>query len=320
MKQASPLISIIVPLHNEATGLVRFHQALQAQLEALPAYAFEIIYCNDGSTDATLKTLHDLAKEQANVRVVSLSRNFGKEVAVTAGLRVADGLAAITIDGDGQHPVELLPEFITQWQNGSKVVVGVRSDQGQSSGVKRLGSRFFYRIMGVLTKATLQPNATDYRLIDRVIIEEFSLLTERNRITRGLIDWLGYEQSFVTFAAKPRLHDDPAYSSQKLLKLAIDSIVSHSSIPLYSVAILGVVVLPLSVLLGLVMVLDALLGDPFGWNVTGSGYLAVVLLFLSSIILMAQGVMGLYLTHIHSETQNRPLYVVDVSASRRLEK
>lgn len=319
MKQASPLISVIVPLHNEATGLARFHSSLRKLLDQQSAYDFEIIYCNDGSTDASLEILQSLSKQDQAVRVVSLVRNFGKEMAITAGLRQARGLAAITLDGDGQHPIEILPEFIAKWQSGSKVVVGLRPQSGYSKMLRRTGSLLFHKIIGIMAHVALMPNATDYRMIDRVVIDEFNQLTEHNRISRGLIDWLGYKQAHIVFMAKPRKHDDSAYSSGKLFKLAIDSIISLSSSPLYLVAIVGVIILPLSVLLGVVLLANFLLGDPFGWNVTGSGYLSVVLLFMSSLILMTQGIFGLYLTHIHSEAQNRPLYIVDKSASHGLD-
>lgn len=319
MKHSSPLISVIVPLHNEAAGLERFHQALREQLLTLREFQFEVIYCDDGSVDGTSGVLHEISKDDAIVRVVSLSRNFGKELAITAGLRHAQGVAAIALDGDGQHPIELLPEFIAKWQAGAKVVVGLRSERGQATALKRIGSKVFSRIIRFTTRLQFMPNATDYRLVDRVVIDEFNMLTEHNRISRGLIDWLGYEQSYITFTPKPRLHDQPAYSFSKLSKLAVDSIISLSSSPLYVVAIIGAIILPISIILGLVMIFDALAGDPFGWEVTGSGYLAVALLFLSSLILMTQGIIGLYLMHVHSETQNRPLYIIDKANSRRLD-
>lgn len=318
MASSRSLITIVVPVYNEAAGLERFHAALTEQLAELPDYVFEVIYCNDGSTDGTLKQLLQLAEANSNIRVLSLSRNFGKEAATTAGLRAAKGKAVITLDADGQHPIELLPTFLERWQAGVPVVIGLRTDNQSAGFMKRWGSKLFYGLFNRFTGMALVPNATDYRLIDARVNAEFCKLSERNRITRGLIDWLGYQRVYIRFRAKPRLHGDAPYSFRKLFKLAIDSAISLSSSPLYVTAYIGVIVLPLSLLLGLVMVVDALLGDPFNWHATGGAYVLVLILFLIGILLMSQGIIGLYLSHIHSETQNRPLYVIDEAASRQL--
>ncbi len=316
--KASPLLSLVVPLYNEQAGLAAFHAALTKQLQTLPAYHFEIIYCDDGSTDETLSRLQKLAKTNKRIRLISLSRNFGKEIATAAGIQLARGEAIITLDADGQHPIELLPKFIKRWQAGSKVVIGLRLANRQEGLIKRWGSRLFYKLFNRLTRLKLVPGATDYRLIDRTVQAEFNRMTERNRITRGLIDWLGYKRVYIRFTAKPRLHDQAGYSFKKLCKLAIDSVISLSSSPLYGMAYIGAVVLPISLLLGLSMLVNAALGDPLSWHVTGSAFLIVLLLFLIGLIMMSQGIIGLYLSHIHSETQNRPLYIIDREASIRL--
>lgn len=312
------LISIVLPLYNEQTGIAYFHKALKTQLSMIKGYQFEIIYCDDGSTDGSIETLHKLAKKDIRIRVVCLSRNFGKEIATTAGMQLAKGEAIITLDSDAQHPVELLSEFIAHWENGSKVVIGLRTASNQESVFKRLTSRIFYKCFNVLTGIKLMPGATDYRLIDKTVQADFARLTERNRITRGLIDWLGYEQTYIMFTAKPRLHDSPAYSYRKLMKLAIDSVISLSSSPLYITAYIGAIVLPLSLLLGLAMALNAIVGDPLSWDATGGAFLSVFILCLVGILLVSQGVIGLYLSHIHSEAQNRPLFIIDRETSRRI--
>jgi glycosyltransferase involved in cell wall biosynthesis len=312
------LISVVVPVFDEQAGIAGFHASLTEVLDKLSGLKAEIIYCDDGSTDGTLEKLHELSKKDDRVRLVRLSRNFGKELATTAGINEARGAAVVTIDADGQHPVELLPEFVKKWQDGSRVVLGLRTDSRQAGFTKRIGSKLFYRLFSRFTKVRLVPGATDYRLIDKVVRDDFVRLTEHNRITRGLIDWLGYERSFVSYAEKPRLHDSASYSFRKLGKLAIDSVISLSSSPLYITAWIGAIVLPLSALLGLVMIIDKLLSDPLHWHATGGAYVSVLVLFLIGILLMSQGIIGLYLSHIHSETQNRPLYVIDREASVRL--
>lgn len=318
MASSTPLVSLVMPVYNEGVGLERFHTALTHQLQLLPGFAFELLYCNDGSTDSTMATLVRLSLQDKRIRLISLSRNFGKEVATTAGLHQARGAAVITMDADGQHPVELLPVLINRWQHGARVVIGLRTANQHEGLVKRYGSRLFYGLFNRLTGMELVPAASDYRLIDQTVNADFRRLTEHNRITRGLIDWLGYRRQYVRFRAKPRLHGDASYSFKKLFKLAIDSAISLSSSPLYITAYIGAVVLPLSVLLGLVMAVNAVLGDPLAWHATGGAYVLVLVLCLIGILLMSQGIIGLYLSHIHSDAQNRPLYIIDTAASRRL--
>lgn len=314
----SPMLSIVVPLYNEQASLPSFHESLIDQLVMLKPHDFEIIYCNDGSHDRTLQLLDDLAAADQQIRIVSLTRNFGKEIATTAGLQLAAGQAVMTIDADGQHPVELLPEFIKRWQAGSKVVIGLRSSNDNEGFTKRIGSKLFYSFWRRITGLSLVPGATDYRLIDQTVLADFLRLSEHNRITRGLIDWLGYDREYIDFHAKARLQGTASYSVRKLFKLAIDSMISLSSSPLFATAFIGALVLPVSVFLGLVMVVDKLTGDPLQWHTTGGAYVLVLVLFLIGILLMSQGIIGLYLSHIHSETQNRPLYIIDKEASTRL--
>lgn len=307
----SPLLSVVVPLYNEQTALAAFHGSLIEQLDKLPGINFELIYCNDGSTDYTADMVRELHAHDERVKLLSLTRNFGKEVALTAGINVATGEAVLMLDADGQHPVELIPEFVRRWQGGSKVVVGVRKSNARVGLVKRLGSKLFYGLYAKFTGMKLKPGSTDYRLIDKTVQQDFNRITQRNRITRGLIDWLGYEPDFIEFHAKERIAGDIRYSLRKLIKLAIDSAVSLSVSPLYFTAYLGAIVLPVSVLIGLSMIVDAFLGDPLNWRATGSAYIAVLLLFLVGVLMISQGIIGLYLSHIHTEAQNRPLYVVD---------
>jgi len=315
----SGLVSVVVPLYNESAGFEAFHASLVGVLDKQPdGLSYEIIYCNDGSSDGTLDKLQAVAKHNKAVRVLSLSRNFGKELATTAGMHEAHGDAVLTLDADGQHPVELIPEFIKRWRAGSKVVVGIRTANQKEGFVKRYGSKLFYGLFGKLTGMKLTPGLSDFRLIDCTVQQDFVRMTERNRITRGLIEWLGYPREYIYFKANARLVGDAGYSFHKLLKLAIDSAVSLSISPLYITAYIGVVVLPVSVLLGVGMLLNALIGDPFHLNITGSAYVIVLILFLVGVLLVSQGIIGLYLSHIHTEAQNRPLYVVDKHNSVRI--
>lgn len=313
----SPFLSIVVPVYNEGAGLELFQKSLVDVLEKLNK-SYEIIYCDDGSTDNTAALVRRWCDIDDHIKLIKLSRNFGKEIAVTAGVHTAHGKAIITIDGDGQHPVELIPEFIKHWEAGSKVVVGLRSANQREGLVKRYGSKLFYKLFSQLAGTKLVPGATDFRLIDRAVQQEFIKMTERNRITRGLVDWLGYKRDYIKFTANPRLAGQAGYSFKKLSKLAIDSVISLSISPLYVSAYLGAVVLPISALLGIFMVFNALIGDPLGLHATGSAYLMVLVLFLVGVLLVSQGIIGLYLSHIHTETQNRPLYIIDTQESANL--
>ncbi len=311
---AKPQLSVIVPVFNEQAGIKQFHKSLHAVLETLQM-TYEVIYCNDGSTDNTLALVKVIAQQDTSVRFISLSRNFGKELAVTAGIHAATGQAILTLDADGQHPVGRIPEFVAAWQAGAQVVVGVRTANQHQGLLKGIGSKFFYRLFNRFSGAQLVPGSTDFRLIDHAVQQEFMRLTERNRITRGLIDWLGFEQEHIYFAADKRIAGEATYSFGRLLKLSIDSVVSLSVSPLYMVAYIGVIVLPVSLLLGLVMALNALIGDPLQLHATGSAYIAVFTLCLVGILMVSQGIIGLYLSHIHAESQNRPLYIIDQSKS-----
>lgn len=312
------VLSVVVPLYNESAGLERFHNDLVAAVETAVGQDYEVIYCNDGSSDHTAQLVHDFRKANSRVKLMSFSRNFGKEIATTAGIHHASGQAILTIDADGQHPIDRIPEFVDTWQSGRKVVIGLRTGNQNEGPLKRYGSKLFYMIFNRLTGMKLVAGASDFRLIDRSIQQEFSRMTERNRITRGLIDWLGYKPAYIHFRANPRLSGDASYTFSKLVKLAVDSVISLSLSPLYISAYIGAVVLPLASIIGLFMVIDALVGDPLGVHATGSAYLVVLLLFLVGVLLLSQGIIGLYLSHIHTETQNRPLYVIDNEISEGL--
>ena len=318
MSKEPVIISFVVPVHNESTGLLDFHESFLGVIRKDVKDQYELIYIDDGSSDDSAEIISKLASSDHSVELIKFSRNFGKEIAITAGIHQATGQAIIMLDSDGQHPVELIPQFISHWKAGSKVVIGVRSANQKEGFIKRYGSKLFYGFFNRSTGMRLMPRATDFRLIDKAIQHEFKLMTERNRITRGLIDWLGYDRDYIEFKASPRLSGEAGYSFKKLFKLAIDSAISLSISPLYITAYIGAVILPLSTLLGLFMLVNLVLGDPTHLHATGTAYLMVLVLFLVGILLLSQAIIGLYLSHIHTETQNRPLYVIDQENSKNL--
>lgn len=314
------LISIVVPMYNESEGLELFHNKhLIPAIEKLKKYSFEIIYVNDGSRDDTLSILSKIAQKNSIVRVVNLSRNFGKEIATTAGISVSKGDATIIMDGDGQHPPSILSKFIEEWRRGAQVVVGIRSKNEKEGLIKRFGSKVFYTIFNSTSGAEMVPRSTDYRLIDKVVRVEFLKFTERNRITRGLIDWLGFKREYVTFTAPARLAGVASYKTSQLIKLALNSFVSLSLKPLFFFGWVGVVITSLSLFLGLFIVIEQLiLKDPMQLYFTGTAMLGILMSLLIGLVLISQAIMATYLSHVHVQTQDRPLFVIDLTNSQNL--
>ncbi len=304
------LISIIVPIYNEAESAPLLYAAFQDVLQKLP-YHFEIIFVDDGSSDNSVELLSRLAEADSGVRLVELARNFGKEVATTAGLHAAQGDAALMIDADLQHPPELIGDFIKKWEDGADVVVGVRQKCRSDSQLHRLCSKLFYKILNLISETNITPDATDFRLVDRMVIDAYNRFTERNRLTRGLIDWLGFRRDYVYFKANPRSQGQAGYSYRRLIQLAIRSFVSHSLFPLRLAGYLGALLMLLAGPVGVFVLIEKYyLGDPWGLSVTGSATLGIVLVFLVGIILVCLGLIALYVESIHAEVVNRPLYVV----------
>ena len=306
------IISIIVPVYNEEENIPLLYNKFAVVGEEIrEKYGLEIIFINDGSTDGGQQILSDLSDSDDRVKYVELSRNFGKEVALTAGINSCHGSACIMIDGDLQHPVELIPEFIKRWEEGAETVIGVREDNRSGDKIKRAGSSLFYKIINRIASVNIMPGATDFRLLDRIIIDEFNKFTERNRISRGLMDWLGFKREYIYFKVQERDRGQPGYSFFKLLRLAMNSFVSLSLFPLKIAGYLGLVITTISGLMGLFIVIEKfILGDPMALNFSGPAMLAVFIMFLVGIILSCLGLMALYIASIHAEVVNRPLYVV----------
>jgi dolichol-phosphate mannosyltransferase len=310
------LISVIVPVYNEALGLKNFHQSLLKILDTKLSSAYELIYCDDGSTDATPALVHSWHTTNPYVMLLRLSRNFGKESVLSAGIAAARGEAILMLDGDGQHPVQAIPQFIDAWKQGAKVVIGIRRSGDHDSRLKLLSSRVFYSLFNRLSMQKMQPGSTDFRLIDKTVQKAFMDLPETDRLTRGLIDWLGFKRVYIDYEAEPRKYGSASYSKRKLFGLAVNSLVSLSPTPLYLSGYLGVVITFLSFLLGCTVLIEQLLlGDPLHWKFTGTAMLGILTLFLVGLVLISQGVMSLYLSSIHGQSKRRPLYIVDYDES-----
>lgn len=313
------LISIVVPVYNESVGIAEFHRTLQHAIQPINDVAFEIIYVDDGSNDTTVQIIHSLSSSDDTVRLLCLSKNFGKESALAAGIATAQGDAIITIDGDGQHPVAIIKDFITAWQKGAQVVIGVRQNDGTDDTVKTFGSKLFYKLFNMMSGQKIVPGSTDFRLISRQVQQAFLQLTESDRMTRGLIDWLGFKRAYISFTTLTRKNGNASYSRRKLVGLASNSFVSMTPMPLYIFGWIGVIITFFSLVLGLTVTIEQLLlGDPLGWDFTGTALLSILLLFLVGIVLMSQGLLSLYVSHIHTQSKRRPLYVIDYASSVRI--
>lgn len=315
------LLSVVVPAYNESDGIEEFHNTLlvPALTKLKSTDTYEIIYVNDGSRDSTLDKLTSLATDNPHVHVINLSRNFGKEIATTAGITEAHGDAIMILDADGQHPPKLIPDFVKKWRSGAQVVVGIRQSNQKEGFIKHWGSKLFYQLFNSTAGVELVPRSTDFRLIDRAVQQEFIKCNERNRITRGLIDWLGFDRAYIEFASPARLAGEASYSTKQLIRLALNSFVSLSLKPLEILAGIGAIITTLAFVLGLAILIEQiLLRDPLRLHISGAAMLGVFITFLVGLVMTAQGVIAIYIAHIYSQAQGRPLYIINKKGSVRV--
>jgi glycosyltransferase involved in cell wall biosynthesis len=309
-------LSLVVPIYNERSGLPAFHKSLTDVLKKSDIDAYEIIYVDDGSADNTVELVGNWHASDEKVKLIALSRNFGKESALAAGLAAAEGEAILMLDGDGQHPVELIPEFVASWRSGAQVVIGLKVGKSGGGAFKRLGAKLFYVSFNQLTGQELISGSSDYRLISREVQQAFLTLKESDRITRGLIDWLGFKRVYIKFTVKRRESGSPSYSTHKLMGLAVNSFASLTPRPLYMFGYLGIFITIAAFLLGLAVFIEQLLlGDPLHWKFTGTAMLGILITFLVGIVLMSQGILSLYISRIHNQSKQRPLYIIDYGKS-----
>jgi len=274
-------------------------------------YDYEIIFVDDGSKDFSQLAIETLTRADKRVKSIEFSRNFGKEVATSAGLQYSTGDAAIMIDADLQHPVSLIPQFIRRWENGADVVIGLRTKNNGQSLIKSICSFLYYKIINAISETPIEPGATDFRLVDRKVINEFNRFTEHERMTRGLIDWLGFKREFIKFETNERVNGTASYSYLKLIKLALSSSVSHSMFPLRIAGYLGIWIVTISGIGGLVVFAQRyLFNEVFSWHISGSAQLAILMIFFIGVVLSCLGLIALYIGNIHNEVSGRPLYSV----------
>lgn len=304
-------IAIVIPVYREANNLERLHKRLDEVTGELTGYAWEYLFVNDGSPDNSLEILRRLVERDPKVRVLDLSRNFGKEIALTAGVHCADAEAVdavICMDADLQHPPELIPTLLTEWQKGAEVVATTRVSIEKQPLLRRMGSHFYYWLMARISGLDMVSQTTDFRLYDKKVVAAFRQATERERMFRGIMDWLGFRKVYVPFRADARSEGAAGYSYAKLWRLAVNSITSFSLLPLRLTGYLGVLITSLSGFLLIWMLGTYILTDTNMY--TPLAIVVVANTFLIGIVLMAIGLVALYIGTIHTEVVNRPLYIV----------
>jgi len=304
----APLLSVVVPVKNEEQAILGFVERVGVILESIAgAEGWEILFVDDGSTDATLATIVAANQRDGRVRALSLSRNFGKEAALSAGLDHARGAAVIPMDVDLQDPPEVLPEMVAKWREGHEMVFGIRRCRDSDGWTKRVTAGLYYRAHNMVSQDKIPENAGDFRLLDRKVVEVIRALPERNRFMKGLFAWAGFKQAAVEYDRVERETGSTKYNYWKLWTLALDGITSASTVPLRIWSYAGALVALFALSYGTFLALDTLM---FGNPVPGYASIMVSVLFLGGVQLISLGVLGEYVGRILTETKQRPLYVV----------
>jgi glycosyltransferase involved in cell wall biosynthesis len=303
------ILSIIVPIYNEESVICEFHTRLQGALSSLAHIMdSEIIFVDDGSRDSSLAILRELANTLKNIRVISLSRNFGHQFAITAGMDYASGAAVVLIDGDLQDPPEVIPEMVRKWEEGFKVVYGVREKRKGENLFKRVTAKAFYRLIRILSETEMPVDAGDFRLLDRKVIDALKLIREENRYLRGLVQWTGFRQTGIPYRRDPRFAGKTKFTVRKMVKFAVDGVLSFSDKPLKITSYLGFLITFLSFAIGLKIIIGKIQHP----QIAVSGWTSMILavLFIGGIQLISLGILGLYLGRQYREVKKRPLYII----------
>jgi dolichol-phosphate mannosyltransferase len=305
--EGTTLVSYVLPVFNEQDGIRRFHDELVEAIRTRPELSFELVYVNDGSSDTSLAILRDLAKNDPRVCVVDFARNFGHQMAITAGLDEARGDAVIVMDTDLQDPPRVSLELIDAWRDGAEIVHARRRSRRDGL-FKRATAATYYRVLRACTEVDIPLDTGDFRLLDRRVADELRRYRERSRFVRGIVASMGFVQAEVRFDRDERFAGETKYPLRKMARLAIDGVTGFSTVPLKLITRLGFVVLALS----FAGILYALAMKVFRPDITVSGWtmLMVVVLFLGGVQMLSLGVLGSYIGRTYSEAQGRPLYIV----------
>ncbi|WP_028552366.1 glycosyltransferase family 2 protein [Paenibacillus sp. UNC451MF] len=298
--------SIIVPMFNEQEVIEETYRRLRLVMDTLDEQ-YELLFVNDGSKDRTADIVKDLCREDANVRLLNFARNFGHQIAITAGMDHAQGQAVVVIDADLQDPPEVILEMIDKWKQGYDVVYGKRLERKGETMFKKWTAHLFYRLLKSMTSVDIPVDAGDFRLIDRKVCDVMKAMTEKNRYVRGLVSWTGFKQTFVEYTREERWAGVTKYPLRKMIRFAIDAIASFSYKPLKAAAYLGFILSAVSFIYILIVVYQKLFTDT---TITGWSSIVAINLFFNGIMLIILGIIGEYIGRIYDETKGRPLYII----------
>jgi glycosyltransferase involved in cell wall biosynthesis len=303
----SVLVSIVVPFYNEGEGVDLFHQRVSSVLAQASWVDVEFVFVDDGSRDDTLIRLRNLVALDHRVRVVELSRNFGKEAAMTAGIDDAKGDAVILIDADLQDPPELMIDMIKEWQKGVDVVLAQRADRSVDSFFKRTSSKWFYRLHNRVSSTPIPENVGDFRLMDRCVVDALKKLPEQQRFMKGLFAWVGFKSKILPYVREPRQQGASKFSGWRLWNFALDGITGFSTIPLRVWTYVGGVIATVSLMYAIFVLVRTLI---LGIDIPGYASILISILFLGGIQLLSVGVLGEYIGRMYMESKRRPVYIV----------
>ncbi|MCW8348060.1 glycosyltransferase family 2 protein [Vibrio sp. ZSDZ65] len=307
-----PTISIVCPCYNEQEVLSVFISRITDVLDSTK-YDYEILLINDGSRDNTLTTMKQLQQEYSPIRTVNLSRNFGKEAAMTAGLDLALGDVIIPIDADLQDPPELIHDFLREWENGYDVVVAKRTDRSSDSWAKKLTAELFYKFHNAVAQVEIPENVGDFRLINRRVVDAIQLLPENQRFMKGIFSWVGFKTAVVEYKREARKAGETSFNGWKLWNFALDGITSFSTAPLRIWLYVGGFISALSFIYGSATIIKTLI---YGIDSPGYASLITVILFLGGVQLIGIGVMGEYIGRLYMESKRRPTYIIEEDSYR----
>lgn len=304
---AEPRLSVVIPLYNESGSLGLLHQRLSAVLRSLQLASYEVVFVDDGSRDTTFDEVAALCAIDPTLKAIRFARNFGKEAAMAAGLRAASGNVVVLMDGDLQHPPELIPEMLERWRHGAMMVTAVRRSRDTDPWLRRQLSRAFYRFFEKVSEVALAEGGGDFRVFDRAVVDAINSLPERTRFMKGITSWVGFRREEVEFEPEERAAGASAWSLLRLLRYAIDGLSAFSTLPLRVWSVVGLVLAGLSGLYGAWLVIRTII---FGIDLPGYASIMVSVLFLSGIQLISLGVLGEYIGRIFTEVKGRPLFLV----------
>jgi dolichol-phosphate mannosyltransferase len=309
-------VTLLIPIYNEIGNIPALVREIDAVVAGLPEYDFRMLFVDDGSSDGSAAMLETLAARDERIGVIELSRNFGKELALTAGLHALDCDAVIIMDADLQHPPAYIPEMIAKWEEGYEIVATRRTKSDRQPLVRRLGSNLFYWLLNSMSEFKMESGTTDFRLLDRIVVDALKQFTENNRMVRGLIDWMGFKKTFIEFEAPDRHSGKPGYSYTRLFQLALNSFTAFSLMPLKLAGYLGMFVITAFGLLLAFMIADKFwMGGRFGF--TPISFVIVTNVIMNGVVLACIGLVALYIGHIHTEVIGRPLYLIRKSVGVR---